>query len=425
MVLLLIMGLFGLRGYHRAKTDSDNALTARLQEKNRFAAKAVAGKAAAEIQRYFRAVERVAEGDTQLAQMVWQFQQADSDAVTLLEQLRDPNKNLEPLEARDLLIRHPSRQPLQQRMEQLLNDDRVPHAASWFVTDAYGTQVAAAFDEENFANTVGQNYGWRTYFHGGPDDLVRRTEVADRVYVQYEPPPAEGHISDLHLSAPFQSKATNKWKVAAAAPIFHEQTFVGIVALTVDIGVFVHFDEGTERLFAALVDARPGINEGMILQHPLFDQVLQSKDRLPDEFSRVRVQLHQFENGSSRFYEDPLAVNDVGRSYRKRWIAAMSPVVLEHGGGNGSSSFTDTGLKVIVQEDYGEAMQPVHDLGLRLLREGLLALGVVVVVILIMWAIVLRAMRDNHLALQVNQPRMDPTPLHDRSTIAAPRRRDA
>jgi hypothetical protein len=308
-------------------------------------------------------------------------------------------------------------------MDNLLSDRRIGRTASWFVTDVHGTQVAAAFDDLNVANTVGQNYCWRTYFHGGADDLVRKTEVGTRVVVRYNVPPSEQHITEVHLSAPFQSKASNKWKVAVSAPIYRQKKFIGVVALTVDIGVFIRFEEGSNHLFAVLVDTR-GANAGMVMQHPLFDKVLQSNERLPDAFSTVRVRLQQqFENDSSRHYEDPLAEDKLGVAYRKRWIAAMAPVQLEKTNAEESElTLVDTGLRVIVQEDYEEATRPVRDLGVRLLREAAIALAVVVVVIVLMWAIVVRAMREGHLNVQAGARRMEPTPVHDRSTVAAPRR---
>jgi hypothetical protein len=79
------MSLFGLRGYQRATQASDAALTSRAQEKNFFAAKAVAGKAAEEIQRYFP--RRSAGGRrAPFQQMLWQAQRPEAD----LEQLLSP-----------------------------------------------------------------------------------------------------------------------------------------------------------------------------------------------------------------------------------------------------------------------------------------------------------------------------------------------
>ncbi len=422
LILLLIMSLFGLRGYHRATRASDAALTGRAQEKNFFAAKAVAGKTAEEIQRYFRAVEQVA-AEPQFQQMVWQAQRPGSDLEQLLGLLRDPNKNFEPLESRDLLLTHPDRESLQNYMDALLDENRIDNASSWFITDAQGTQIAAAFEDDSAANTVGQNYSWRTYFHGEPDDLVIRTHEGGRTRVSYPLPEPDRHLTRVHLSAPFQSKATNLWKVAVSAPVYHHAEFVGVIAVTVDIGVFMRFDDSSQGFFAVLIDGRQGGREGMILQHPLFDEVRAERPRLPESFSARRVELGDFQEGGTTSYQDPLGEDPLGEDYRRRWIAAMVPVKLDvHDGRSGKLEVVDAGLKVIVQEDYLTAIAPVHSLGQRLLREGFLALSVVILVILAMWGVVIRAMRENAATLKKGRRTGDATPFHDLSTLASPRR---
>ncbi len=418
LVLLMVMALFGWRGYVRAKTDSDEALTARALEKNHFAAKAVAGAAAQEIERYFWAVEEVAR-TPDLARELAELQQPDSPLAPLLLVLRDPNKNTEPLPERDALIQHSARQTVQNRIEQLLAQGPVANAASWFVTDAYGTQLAAAFKEETAANTVGQNYGWRTYFHGGARDDVRRSRLGTRELIHYEWPDPHRHIEHTHLSAPFQSKATNRWKVAISTPVLYQGQFVGVLAVTVDIGVFVHFEEGTEYFFAVLVDGRSGDSEGMILEHPLFEKILEHSGRLPDSFSRQRVDSQTLRAGGMTNYQDPLGLTPEGQSYRRRWIAAVAPVIVRaRHVENGQVQWVDTGLKVIVQEDYHATVGPVRQLGVRLLWEGFTALVVVVLVILTLWAIVLRAVRQDYRLGRPLWTPIDTTPRPDSSTLA-------
>jgi eukaryotic-like serine/threonine-protein kinase len=422
LILLLVMSLFGMRGYQRATQASDAALTSRAQEKNVFAAKAVAGKAAEEIQRYFRAVQLVAD-QPRFQQMMWQAQRRESELEQLLVLLRDPNKNSEPLEARDFLLTHPDREPLQVFIDDLLEDHHIDNASSWFVTDAYGTQVAAAFEDEGVANTIGHNYGWRTYFHGEPDDWVERSQEGGRTTIYYELPDPERHIRRVHLSAPFQSKATNLWKVAVSVPIHHQGEFVGVIAVTVDIGIFMRFDDSTSGFFAVLIDGRRAGRAGMILQHPLFDDIRATRPRLPESFTARRVDLDQFDDGGSINYLDPLGEDPLGSDYQRRWIAAMVPVLLEmHDAGLESPVVIDTGLKVLVQEDYETAIAPVHSLGERLLREGLLALAIVILVILAMWGVVLRAMRENLGTPKKPKFGVEPTPFHELSTLASPRR---
>jgi len=417
MLLLLVMALFGWRGYVRAKVDSDEALTQRALEKNHFAAKAVAAAAAQEIERYFRAVEEVAQ-DARLVQWLLEVQDQTSPLAQLLMVLRDPNHNTQPLTEREQLINHPQRQPLQQFVEQLLVSRTVANASSWFVTDAFGTQIAAAFGEQGTSNTIGQNFGWRTYFHGGASDYVRRSRLGNRELVYYEWPDPNRHIETTHLSAPFQSKATNRWKVAISTPVYHQNRFLGIVAVTVDIGVFIHFEEGTGQFFAVLVDGRPGELEGMILEHPLFDTALRQYGRLPDSFSRHRVRLDLLNGIGSKDYRDPLGQTEEGQIYQRRWIAAMAPVMVRL---RGQTQLVDTGLKAIVQEDYHATVSPVQQLSSRLLTEAAAALVVVVGVIAILWWIVLRAMRQDQILGRVGWLGRQLS-VHEISTLAALRR---
>ncbi len=410
VLMLIIMALFGVRGYHRAKLAADDAVTERALDKNLFAAKAVAGRAGEEIQRYFRLVERTA-ADPQLIEMLRAIQGPSSELEPLLAQLRDPNRNEQPSEARDFLVRHPAREPIQQWVEKLMREQP---GSSWFVCDAHGTQVAAVFDEP-LSNTVGKNFAWRTYFHGGRDDLIERSPGG---HVRRAGPEPGRHLRRIHVSAPFRSTATNRWKVAVSAPVYDGDEFLGVVAHTANIGVFMQFDDSTSGFFAVLVDGRSNGRAGMVLQHPLFDELLAKLDRLPDSISDHRVQFDQFRDGLSSRYEDPLAEHELGEAYNRRWIAAMVPVVLEfRHPRTGERMLRDTGLKVIVQEDYESATLPVHDLGRRLVREGAMALGVVLLVIVVMLLIVFREMRDMPVRARTTTGPMDSTPRHLEPTI--------
>ena len=298
-LLLAIMLLFGWRGYHRAMDASDEEITRSAQESNYFAAKAIAGKAAENIQRYFQAIESVSREEAfrnALREVV-------SEAEPLLAELSDPRKNAEEVPARAQFLKLAAQQVLQKRLDDLMADPSQPAAASWFVCDARGTQLASVFNVKNATSTVGQNYAWRTYYHGGSDDLKQVTEQSDGSQrVSYEKPPSV--ITKTHLSAPFQSNATNKWKLAISTPVYEDDDsgdpskLLGIVAFTIDLGIFSKFDEGSESFFAVLVDGRKGQQEGMILQHPLFE----NKARLPDRFSDYRVPLDEI----TSLYRDPL-----------------------------------------------------------------------------------------------------------------------
>ena len=51
------------------------------------------------------------------------------------------------------------------------DDPSAPRFASIFVLDTEGTHLAAAYVDDESTKSVGLYFGWRSYFHGGPEDL--------------------------------------------------------------------------------------------------------------------------------------------------------------------------------------------------------------------------------------------------------------
>src|SRR5690606_17204869 len=123
------------------------------------------------------------------------------ELAPLVERLSDPAAMQGMASDRDRFIQHPARGKLQRRIEELMADERKPRAASWFATSADGLQIASVFDGETIGGTIGRNFAWRTYFHGGESDLPRDAR-----------PPRVSHIRRTSLSAPYQSTGTKAWK---------------------------------------------------------------------------------------------------------------------------------------------------------------------------------------------------------------------
>lgn len=417
LLLLLVMGLFSWRGYRGAMHDSQERAKIGAQAHARPEADSIASQVADQINGYFFAVERV-ELDPEFKRL---FQKTikDQELADLRKQLNDPNDDSSQAEmVRRQFRGHATAMELQQYINQLLDNERLPQTASWFVCDQWGTQIAAVFDSENTRTTVGYNYSWRTYFHEGDSDL-RDKQNADR----YLRPPEGQHLTKTHLSAAFESTASGTWKIAVSTPILIDGEFQGIVALTVDIGKFMEFTQ-TDRVFSVLVDGRDGDNRGVILQHPLFNTLIGKHNKLPPSFGserKYRVQLDDAalsrENGNAvRFYVDTLSRTPEGASYRKNWIAAKAPVRL-----NVQREKVDSGLVVLVQEDYEPAFEPVRQLGKRLIREGAFAFGGVICVVFVLWYFVVRMLSEPRLErLRAAVAGNDPTPLHQMETIAAP-----
>jgi eukaryotic-like serine/threonine-protein kinase len=251
--------------------------------------------------------------------------------------------------------------------------------ASLFVVSRRGTMIADAYPDRIATRSVGRNFSWRTYFHGGPEDLtwVRSEELPEV-------------IGTTHLSAVFKSRTTDRWKVAISTPILDptqpDQPVLGVLALTIDVGDFAIFrsqDEATDY-FAILIDNRPGERRGTILQHPLYRRQPPARDFQVSEPQLVGIRREPFYP-----YQDPLADAPGGGPYAGRWIAAVESVDLPKRGspvrGNGR-----TDLLVLVQVHADVATAPVVQLGRRLAFEGLVALALIVSAVVALWIIVVR-----------------------------------
>lgn len=423
-ILLAVMALFGWRGYTRAMGDSDTAVMEKAQDGNRFAAQFVSSGVAHELERYFRAVELLAQNehfvelfestvtDQKLAPMLSDLRNFDTPVIDDSELTPQRRADLLRLLAlRDEFEAHPARQPLQTFIAELFDDERKPAAASWITTDQHGTHVASAFPQAPSRSPIGRNFAWRSYFNGSSLDKPPG----------WHPTPGQ-HLRETHLSGVFQSTATNAWKVGISTPIFNaEGNFLGIIGLTVEMGGFLGEFEDTRTRYAVLVDGREGPYQGVILQHPLFDEILTKEDKLPDRFSKYRVEFESPDASevvlNSRYF-DPLGQDQAGGDYSQPWIMAKAPVRLRRGpkDDSGQPTMRSTGWFVLVQEDYNAAIEPVQNLGRRLFREGLTALSAVFVTIAALWFFVVRGVgRLSMPGLRRNggnselTPRSDPT----------------
>ena len=156
--------------------------------------------------------------------------------------------------------------------------------------------------------------------------------------------------------------------------------------MTVEVGRFLNFPGGSESQFAVLVDNRPGDHKGVILQHPLFDTLMQGspKKKLPSRFQYYRVNDDDLPCTSYReeHYHDPLAVDADGGYYDQQWLAEMEPVRVRG---------QDTGWIVIVQESYDSAIgTTLNRLTHGLIRSGAIALGLIALVMAGLWGMVKR-----------------------------------
>ncbi|MBN2581165.1 MAG: protein kinase [Pirellulales bacterium] len=372
-LLLAVVSWFAWQGFHTAMKRSDRALTAQALKSNQFAAQFVARAAAYELERRYQQVEDLAGNEAFRRTLLEVLGKPDFRA--LLAKLADPNL---PQAERDKLRKqfrdNPDRLKLQKRFASLIPPALRPReeeeVASWFFCDAGGVSTVRVPE----GKTIGRDYAWRSFFHGGPKDLEQK----------WRPEPGR-HITATTLSAVFRSQATSKWIVAISTPVLVEvdgkTEFLGIVAMTVEVGRLVELrGRGRDQSFAVLVDDRDGDNKGLILQHPLIDKMLATRGELPDRFNNYRLKADDLPDVKPRQerYRDPLAADPDGGTYNRRWLAQMEPVTVRK---------ENTGWLVIVQEDYNEAIGgTLSSLADRLLQYGLTALVFIAVVMAVLWA---------------------------------------
>jgi eukaryotic-like serine/threonine-protein kinase len=378
-LLLAVVAWFAWQGFNTAMQESDRALTDQALKSNQFAAQFVARTAAYELERRYHQVEQMAHDRTFLKTLSEAMQKPRFRGV--LGKLADPK--LPEAERKKLQAqfrkKDEDREAVQQCFVSLIPPALRPReeeeVASWFYCDAQGIAVARLKE----GGTIGMDFSWRNYYHGGPADL-KDTE---------HPPPGQ-HIQNTMLSAVFRSLATNKWTVAISTPVIREadgkKEFLGIVALTVEVGKLVELrgrgqggKEAFSQPFAVLVDDREGDNKGVILQHPLFDTMIDTQANLPDRFTNYRLKADDLPDVASReeAYTDPLATDAEGGSYNRRWLAQMEPVIVRK---------QNTGWLVIVQQDYNEAIGgTLRGLAKALIYYGLTALVLVTIVMAVLW----------------------------------------
>jgi hypothetical protein len=396
LLLLGVVGFIAARGAHQLLEVSRAALTESALRNNAFAAEFVARTASNELERRFEAVESLA-GSHALQAWVEKFYQSAA-LQQMLEKL-DQLERAEPSAAKDRweslrqqFRNDAERLALQQEFESLIPKRFHPlrksggeEVASWFFCDRRGFSVVRVPSSE----TIGHNYAWRSFFHGGPADLPRGQR-----------PPAGTHLRQPRLSAVFQSEAHDQWIVAVASPVWRQgqegPEFLGVLALTVRVGRFVELESGQQRLarsqMALLVDERPGDHAGVLLQHPLLERI---ENMAEINLGRYRLPIEKLPDTPEKGlrYRDPL--EDLYPQVQVempvgRWLAQAAPVRVRG---------QPVGWWVVVQEAYdhyeGTIGWTLTRLRQGLLYYGLLAATAVVVVFGAVWILVLQLLRVN------------------------------
>ncbi len=414
LLLMVVMALFGWSAYRRAIFDSDAAIVKKAIESNEFAAKFAARSAAEQIDEYFRVVKQLAK-DPQF-QTTFMKVIRNQNLEGLRNDLSDPNENQNASlnKKRRDFIENDIREELTPYLLTRMNDTDgdFPKAASWLVYDRAGNQLDALFDVEPENDTRGRNYSYRSYFTGLNRDLVN-AESSGESYDVATKIEERTILKKPHLSAIFQSKANANWKIAFSAPIVVHGKVEGVVAVTVEMGNFVRFQNGIDQ-YVMLIDGRQGEHTGAILEHPLYDELLNSPaSKIPLELTEnVRVNLSGFDLGWE--FQDPVSTTKYGEKYDRQWIASPSRVESTFFGkeilnDNGSGTEKaeqkneaprETGLIVVAVESFERVTQPIHVLGNRLGQLAAVAGCFLLAVTIAMWFLVLRMLKESRRRLE-------------------------
>lgn len=420
LLALLITAFFSYRGYSRAVENAEGGYSTWALDNNQFAAQLAAEKVTGQLTRYFELANEEARNPSLL-----KYFYAVAEESAALAKLSDPSTAIDELPALQASFRNESKRGeldryLEARMAEYRalaeHDARVPHFASMFVTDRNGTQLASAFDDQSISLSIGKNWAHRTYFHGGADELP----PADR------PPTNPPHIERTHLSAVFFSSSQKRWKIAISSPIVREREgerrFEGILVLTVDLGDFEISQAaaaGDHGQLLVLVDARLGLEHGVILHHPLFDKLTGGGKFLPSELLKpeFRVPEALIHGEQQSDYRDPVGRfsdrEGLAKPYDRRWLAASAPVLPPVGAGENSES----GLVVLVQSDYQTVVRPARELGQQFVRNTFWMFVVMLSVSLTLWYIAVRMFREPRAGLNRPATPVPPsTPAHDLTT---------
>lgn len=431
LLVLIVTGFFSWRGYERAVSDTEIGYRKWASENNEFAARLAAEKVTSEIGKYFIIVRSEAlEGELREKLAPVLSPQGMARLAPLMQQMQEEKGSAEEqLKAKDKFFQDSDREELNRYLQHRLDiylgaleeDKHAPKFASVFVLDRRGNQLAVAFDDPTTRPTsLGLNVAHRSYFHGGATDVPE-----DSI-----PSGSEGvpHLAETQFSGIFKSSSQKTWKVAISTPLYRgegREEFIGVLVYTINVGDFAFFrtENGiAQSHYAVLIDGRPGPSRGSILQHPLFGRIARQGEKLPEELLGMRVPQEVLDNKTGRLYSDPLGQHPRGKDFSQHWIAAAASVRAPSVPGVAYAPKTeDTGLDVLVQSDYDQAIAPVRQLSQRLLRNIVLMLSVVVIAGIAVWALALRAFRDPPRPRAKGLEERISTPLHNMETQAAPR----
>ena len=428
ILLLVVASVFAARTINQASERTREALRTEAFNSNRLAAKFAARTLESELERYFRSCrDEMDESDFLKSLSATLSDPAVGRDLKLIADQGTSELALKMVDTRESFLDIASRVNLDRYLAERLkrytdapSDSRVPRLASMFVTDASGTIFGIAYSNPvtRDQSSAGRNYAYRTYYHGQKNDLSKDTSI-----------PSIKPLTNMHLSAAFQSTATGLWKVAISAPIYlpgnSSDQPDSVFVVTINLGDFelLQGDAGANQV-AVLVDARQGPTRGTVLQHPYMELRHRAGKRNTGDPYKVDAKLMDvLLRGGDDDYRDPIASAQDAEAYAGNWIAAMQPVSVPGEATFDSGSEDHADLLVLVQYRLSKVFAPVGAMQQSLLREGAVALFSIFFVSATLWLIVRRvgderADRSRRLAHLVGEGREGVSteqPEHDTS----------
>lgn len=429
LLLATIMGWFFWRAVSVAESDLSNELREGALQSNFFAAQSAAGTLESEITQLFGLVEDEAKRHPLEERFVACIDAAGSELLQSLATEQAP-----PNDSRATLVDLPARSELEtilaNRLEFIRSRSGAARATrfdSLFLTDRYGTMLAAAFANDPSSAPIGENFAYRSYFSGQSRDLSPSTP---RRNIQ--------RTNSTHLSVPFKSTTTNRWKIAVSTPVSvkrkinekTERTTEGVLVLTINIGDLELLAsesqkrEAAERSadpeyraenrqfsgFAVLVDGHEGEREGTILQHPFFSTLSAAPEfkatNADLKFQIDDAMLRKLKETGTYRYQDPVSKDPRGSAYQGEWIAAMEKVEIARRGSDEFERKQSTSLLLLVQVPADSITVPVATMGQKLARLFLVALVAFLLAIALLWLIVWRFLRAPNPLSQSVRPKL-------------------
>jgi len=421
LLLLGVMSWFAWTGAGVAESEFLDKLKSKTLQSNADYASVAASNFKYQIGNIFRLLDDETQ-QSNFQELFKEFQTAAGSEVLseLANEIppEEPFKKLLSLPERANLEQH-----LKERFQTIIEDHRQSRQParynSLFVTDRYGNMIASAFLDGFESGKIGWNFAYRSYFNGHRQDssmTVPRRNISP--------------TKTPHVSVPFKSTTTGRWKIAVCSPIRLQSpedepasTIDGVLVLTINLGDFDLMPTKEERKngsennkgdddsehrsrFIALVDGHLGTREGTLLQHPLLKQLGQQNSVTapiehvdsPNSILHFQIdpeQLEELKIEGTDHYRDPVGKHPLGKAYRGDWIATMKQVEISRRALEESTTERQqsTDLWILVQEPVEAVTGDVAKLSQDLTKLGTFALASVLAVTFAMWLFVLKILR--------------------------------